>query len=460
MTKKIIFVEPRGVKANVFSSNMTLPSLGSIYLATMLKNEGYDVKVYNENLLGRDISEEELNADVLCLTSLTSTVERAYEIAKKFRTLNPESKIIIGGIHVSFLKEEAAKYADYVVIGEGESVILDLIKKGSKEKFIYAKQIEDLNKIPSPDFTTLINYKKMYTSPVMTSRGCPFGCNFCAVTKMFGRGYRTFSNERVINDLKKVKTKSVFFYDDNFAANKQRLYELFDLMKKENINLYWSSQVRSDVAKDDYLLKRMSEAGCGGVYVGFESVNQKTLDRYNKSQSVTDVKNAIKKLHDNNIRIHGMFVLGSDDDDKKIFKNTSDFSNQYDIDSAQYMILTPLPGTEVFHDFEKNNRLLHKRWKYYDGMHVVFKPKNLTPLELQEGIMDCYRDFYSYTRLMNQALNMVYESTVNYLSYSANRMSNFFVDRFTITTLGKYVIGKWKKYNKSYMNYLRTLKTV
>jgi anaerobic magnesium-protoporphyrin IX monomethyl ester cyclase len=459
MSKKIIFVEPRGVKANVFSSAMKLPLLGPIYLASILKKEGYDVTVYNENILGRDISDKELNADVLCLTSLTSTVYRAYDIAKKFRKLNPTSKIIIGGIHASFMKEEAIKYADHVVIGEGETAIFDLIKKGSKEKFIYAKPLDNLNAIPNPDFTVLQNYKKVDIMPVMTSRGCPFGCNFCAVTKMFGRKYRTVSNEKVIAQLQdnKLRTRNVFFYDDNFAANKQRTYSLLDDMRKNNVDLKWSAQVRCDAANDDYLLRRMSEAGCDRVYIGFESVNQKTLESYNKAQSVMDIKKAIKRFHNHNIKIHGMFMLGSDEDDKSIFRKTSSFVNEQDIDFVQYMTLTPLPGTETFFDFEKNKRLLHTNWNYYDGMHVVYKPKNFTPLELQEGMIDCYKDFYSYARTMNLALNMFYESSVNYLSYSSSRLTDFVFNKFGTTTVVKTIIRNWMANNKSYMKYLKSM---
>ena len=153
--KRIIFVEPRGSKENVFARVMSLPLLGPIYLSTMLKQGGYDVKVYNENILGREVSMQELRADVLCVTGLTSTIKRGYEIALQFKALNPDGRVIIGGIHASFLKEEAGKYADNLVSGEGESVILDLIKNGSKEKFIDAQRLENLDELPILDFSVL-----------------------------------------------------------------------------------------------------------------------------------------------------------------------------------------------------------------------------------------------------------------------------------------------------------------
>jgi len=457
--KRIIFVEPRGSKENVFAKSITWPLLGPIYLATMLKKEGYNTRVYNENILGRDVSIQELNADILCVTGLTSTIKRGYEIAMQFKALNPDGKVIIGGIHASFMKEEAGKYADLVVSGEGESVILDLIKNGSKEKFIDAQRLENLDELPILDFSVLQDNKRMGITPIMTSRGCPFGCNFCSVTAMFGRKFRTRSIDKVIDEFRRIKTRSTFFYDDNFCADKQRAMILADALKKNNPNnVVWSAQVRCDAANDDNLLRKMADSGCWKVYIGFESVNQKTLDAYNKSQSIKDIKMAIKKFHNYGISIHGMFVLGSDEDDKHVFDATSDFSNKNDIDSVQYMILTPGPGTPLFSKLNSEKRLLHRLWEYYDGMHVVFKPKLLTPLELQEGSIDCYKDFYTYSKALNGALNVVYDRTADLCASSFNRAKRYFSPNWDTTLLGKYIIHKWMNANRSYLKYLKNKK--
>ncbi|MFH1249011.1 MAG: radical SAM protein [archaeon] len=458
-SKRIAFIEPRGSKDNVFSKSITWPLLGPIYLATILKKEGYDVKVYNENILGRDINLHELDVDVLCLTGLTTTIDRAYEIAIKFRALNPQGKVIIGGIHASFMKEESGRYADYVVSGEGESVIADLIKNGSKEKFIDAHRIEDMNKLPIPDFSLLQNNKRMPITPIMTSRGCPFGCNFCSVTAMFGRKFRTRSIEKVVEEFRRIKTKGTFFYDDNLCADKKRAAALFDALKRNNPNnVVWTGQVRCDAANDDSLLRKMADSGCVKVYIGFESVNQKTLDAYNKSQSVKDIKMAIKKFHDYGIGVHGMFVLGSDEDDKHVFDATTEFSNSNEIDSVQYMILTPGPGTPFFARLESENRLLHRMWEYYDGMHVVFQPKLLSPTELQQGMIDCYKDFYTYGKALNGAVNIVYDKAADLCASAFNRAKRYFPRNWDTTLLGKIIIHRWMKTNKSYLGYLRNRK--
>lgn len=453
-SKRILFVEPQGSKENVFARWMNMPLLGPIYLATILKKQGHDIRVHNENLSGR-ISKQELSSDILCLTGLTSTIERAYQIAEEFRAVNPDGRIIIGGIHVSFNKEEAAKYADTVVIGEGENVIIDAIENKPQQKFVYADKQTDISELPAPDFSVLNDYKRMRLIPIMTSRGCPFACNFCSVTAMFGRQYRTNSEENVIREMRMIKTRSIFIYDDNFCANKERSHKLLDLMKREDFRFKWSAQVRCDAARDEQLIKKMAETNCQSVCIGFESVNSKTLAQYNKAQTLNDIKLAIKRFHDYGIRIHGMFIFGSDEDDKSVFKQTNDFCNRHDIDSVQYSVLVPLPGTSLFQNLEAQNRLLHKKWRFYDGMHVVFKPKNFTPSELQESAIDCYKDFYTYTKALNGAINIVYDKSINLFRESKSKLNRYFSKNWDTTLLGKLIIRKWLKQNKGYLKYLQ-----
>jgi len=355
--KKIIIIEPAGAQANVFNKFMKLPLMGTLYLGTILDNAGYEVNIYNENILGRDVKDAELAGDVLCISILTPSANRGYNIAKRFKELNPNSKVIIGGVHATFLKEEAARYADHVAIGEGEDIILKIIEGKITDKYIYGNNLSEIDNVPPPNFDLLEKNEKMNIYPMITSRGCPFDCDFCSVTQMFGRRYRTNPINRVIEDFKSLDGKRIFIYDDNFTANIRRSHKLMDRVIAEKMNLKWSTQVRVDVARDEKLVAKMRAAGCKRVYVGFESVNPKTLEIFNKHQGVQDIERSIKVFHDNDIRVHGMFIFGSDEDDNTVFEPTLDFCNKNKIDTVQYMALTPLPGTYTYNRIKKEGRL-------------------------------------------------------------------------------------------------------
>lgn len=454
--KKVVFVEPRGSKDNFFSKFMTLPLMGPVYLATILKKRGHDVKVLNEHILRRDVTLADLDADVLCLSMITSTVNRGYEIARTFKLQNPGGKVIIGGIHASMVPEEAAQFADHVVIGEGEPVITDIVEGRVTDKFIRTSHI-DMDRYPIPDFNLLQDSEKMYITPMITSRGCPFNCNFCSVTEMFGKRYRTLSIDNTMKTLRKLRPEKVFFYDDNFAAMKSRTYDMMRRFKRSGLDFRWTAQVRADVTNDPKLVGKMADAGLYNVYVGFESVNPATLRRFNKGQGLKQIRRSIRVFHDNNIDVHGMFIFGSDDDDKKVFSRTSEFCNSHGINSVQFATLVPLPGTPVYRDFERQGRLLHKVWQYYDALHAVFRPKNMTPLELQEGAIDAFRDFYSYTRAINDALNTFADFNVSAIRsiYSRVSMPSFSTVGFRL--MGARIVRQWLRHNQDYFDFLRHL---
>ena len=229
----------------------------------------------------------------------------------------------------------------------------------------------------------------------MTSLGCPFDCTFCTVTMMFGRKYRMRSPESVIAELEAKKPRSVFFYDDNFAADKRRLKKLLQLMIDRGITLKWQAQVRTDVARDEELLTLMQRSGCHRLALGFESVDQATLDSYAKSQTVEDITNAIAALHRHGIHVHGMFVVGADSDTVRTAGATVAFAERYRIDSLMLNILTPGIGTKQYEMMNGDERVFERRWQFYDGQHVIFEPQNMTASQLQTGVIDGYRRFYS-----------------------------------------------------------------
>jgi radical SAM superfamily enzyme YgiQ (UPF0313 family) len=247
--KKVVFVEPRSDSDNFFSKYMTLPLMGPIYLATILKRRGHHVAVLNESLLGHDVDVEGLDCDFLCISALTMTAQRGYDLAERFKSSHPDSKVIMGGIHVSMLPDEVSDCVDFIVVGEGEPVIADIVEGRISDRVVKTGHI-DMDSYPIPDFSLLENSNKMYMTPMITSRGCPFGCTFCSVTEMFGRQYRTLSVNNVMKTLHKLQPRKVFFYDDNFAAIKSRTYDLVKRFKDSDLDFSWTCQVRTDVTTD------------------------------------------------------------------------------------------------------------------------------------------------------------------------------------------------------------------
>ncbi|MBI5410350.1 MAG: B12-binding domain-containing radical SAM protein [Nitrospirae bacterium] len=414
--KNIYFIEAKSPGANIFSK-FPMPRMGSILLATILKNKGYNTKVFIEDIAAPDWKQLE-DADFIGVSSISSTAPRAFQIAEKFRGLG--IPVAIGGPHSTFLPEESLQYADYVVRGEGEEAIVELIEHLQSDKPLNAikglsyknadkivhnpgrELINDLNEAPIPDFSLVYKWEKSKVVPVATSRGCPFACRFCSVIQMFGRKYRHKTLDRIIEEVKAAATQKrhMFFIDDNFAANKKRTKDILRAMIDNNIKVEWSAQVRTDIAKDLELVELMEKAGCFSVYIGFESINPKTLALYNKGQGIEDIDNCIKLLKKHSINIHGMFVLGSDTDDIRTIRNTQKYANKLDIDSIQFMMLTPLPGTPVFEEMKEQGRLLHTDWSRYDAHHAVFEPKLMTAAELHVETLKAMGNFYSWYSIL------------------------------------------------------------
>jgi radical SAM superfamily enzyme YgiQ (UPF0313 family) len=458
----VVFVEPMGANANVFDKFMSIPMLGPLYLATIADNAGFNASILNENVLHRKVTRDELkDVDILCLSCMTATIERGKKIAKEYKkirsSLNQESWTIIGGIHASMIPDDVVDDFDQVFVGEAEEKILDLLSGKIRSKIVYGERIKDLDTTPIPNFRLLKNWVTMKSWPIMTSRGCPYDCTFCSVTAMFGQSYRVKSVERVIEEIKSYDHKWLFFVDDHFIIIKKRAYELLEAFKNEDLNLRWSCQVRTELGKDPALVKKMRETGCRTVYVGFESINQMSLEEMNKRQTLADIERSIKVFRKSDINIHGMFMFGSDSDEKDIFKSTSAFCRKSGISTVQYMIMTPLPGTVLYKQLEKEGRLLHKKWEYFDAMHVVFQPKNLTTVELQKGMIECYSDFYSYTNAFNDALNILFDTFVvlGKRIYSKAYLPSPIPAIMKI--VGKQIVKNWISNNKPYLGYLKIM---
>jgi radical SAM superfamily enzyme YgiQ (UPF0313 family) len=411
---KIRLIEPISPSRHLWSKSYFV-RLGLPMIGAALAQAGHDVRIFNPQLSPVDWADV-FSSDLVGISSTTSTIPESYRIADELRRRG--IPVVIGGSHVTFMVDEALQHADYVARGEGGEVIMaELAEALSGDRELAsirgisyvgedAERVDaplhdacpDLDLLPFPDLTLIDGHERITNTPIMTSWGCPFDCTFCSVTAMFGKKYRFRSAESVVAELKDKRPKKIFFYDDNMAANKKRLKRLLQMMIDEGITVPWGAQVRADVVRDPELLELMRASNCDFVALGLESVNQATLDSFEKSQTVADIEHAIKVLHDYGIRAHGMFVLGADHDTGRSVRDTVKFALKNRIDTVMLNILTPLPGTQQFNELEAEGRIIERDWSFYDAQHVVFRPRQMTPIHLLQETLRANRKFYATWR--------------------------------------------------------------
>ncbi len=426
MIESIAFLEPKGEHVHVFS-RYELPRLGSTLLATVMRGRGYQARAYF--LSARAILARDLRPDLVAVSAITPTVTVAYRLADHYRARG--IPVVIGGPHVTFLPEEALSHADYCIRGEGEEALprlAEALNRGADLESVpglafrrggrtvvnpMAAPVRELDSLPACDFSLLDTGGRKLGGPIgrafvpiQTSRGCPFDCTFCSVTCMFGHRYRYRSAENVIAEIRRYDPRRhfLFFYDDNFASNRGRAKDLLRRMVDLRLGFSWVTQVRTDVARDPELLDLMKASGCQVLFIGFESVDPGALAEMRKGQSREEVELAIHEIRRRRIHIHGMFVFGFDADTPSTTRSTVDFAIRERIDSSQFMILTPLPGTEFFDTLKKQNRILDYQWDTYDGHHVKFRPRRFSLWELQVAQILAHSRFFAFGRVLLNAL--------------------------------------------------------
>ncbi|MDR3645818.1 MAG: radical SAM protein [Clostridia bacterium] len=367
---------------------------GPLILGRILKDAGHTVEVYEE--LYHDINLKKAgDADVICFYTMTTTAERAYALADDFRRIG--KRVLIGGMHASALPEEALRHADQVVVGEAERVIVDVVEGRITDRIVNAQCLENLDDIPFPDYSLLQGKREV--ANVMTSRGCPFSCNFCTTSRMFAP-YRRRSPENVISELRMYKEqgfKYVNFEDDNFTADKDRAKEILRLMIKNHLvfreTFFFG---RTDMAKDEELLQLLHDAHLNRVLVGIESLNQKSLDYINKKQKIQDIEECSQALLKYRIRMIASLVLGLDCDSVQDIRNGVKFCKKIHAYQLQPAVLTPFPNTPVYEQFAKEGRLLSNGWSHFDMMTVNFLPKNMSSWKLQKEFLHAVASFYTF----------------------------------------------------------------
>lgn len=341
------------------------------------------------------------DVDLVGISLMTGNAVRAYELSRRFRTRG--IPVVLGGIHVSLCPDDAALHADAIVIGEGELLwpqIIDDCENKRLQSRYEAKPI-DLSTLPLPDHSVFDWPRYRIPQTVMASRGCPWGCSFCATTQVFGRRYRARKVESVIEEIAAFPQKFFLFLDDNLFFNRKYARQLMTALiplKKQ-----WVGQSDFSIAEDEELLNLLKKAGCLALLVGFESVSSMNFQELGKPvKTIEDYRRTIQIIHKAGLLIQGSFIFGFDGDTLDIFQQTLDFIYQIGIDTANFCNLTPLPGTSMYKRYHEEGRMLSDDWNKFTRQRVVFQPKNMTPRQLAEGRLWTYRQFYSLPSMLRR----------------------------------------------------------
>lgn len=428
---KLLLINPAPEKDISLATSlpfMRVPPLGLGYLAALTPPD-WDIKIIDENI--KRYKNEQ--ADLVALTSVTYNAPRAYELASHFR--KRDIKTVMGGVHASMLADEALQYTDSVVIGEAESVWLQLIRdfENNKLQKKYNGTRGPLENLPHPRRDLYPG--KYIMKNIQTARGCPMRCDFCSVSAFNGGNYRERPVDDVLDELENIGSGHIFIIDDNIIGHgkkaEDRAIALFKGIRERKLNIRWGGQASINIAGNKQVLKCAQESGCHALFIGFESLSEDSLKSMNKqrnlSSGVKNYKTEIKTLQDYGIGVLGGFIFGSDNDNKDIFKRTADFIFDSEIDGSQLSILTPLPGTRLYHRLKEENRLLYtdypKDWIHYDISDIVFRPKNMTPDELINGILDIYKSTASTSASLKRAFRTIIQTRSIYngvAAYSCN----------------------------------------
>ena len=363
-------------------------------------------KDWEVEILDARVTPVDYNArvDLVGITGFTAEMPSAYEIADNFRKNGV--KVVMGGVHVSAMSDEALQHADTVVIGEAELIwdnLLEDFKTGKLKQRYKADNLCDMKNMVIPR-RDLLN-RKMYSgfNTLQATRGCPFNCDYCAVTAFFGHEFRVRPIDEVIAEIKGFDTKEFFFMDDNIVGRPKYAKELFQRLIP--LKITWGSQASITMAKDPELLNLYARSGGKYAFIGLESLSQKNLESMHKGwNSAKDYKEAIKKIQDAGINVVGSFVFGLDEDDKTVFKTTFDFIMETRMDAAQFHILTPLAGTVAYGILQKQGRIIDRDWAKYHTGEVVFQPKGMTVEELQNGYYWIFRNTYTIKNILKRSL--------------------------------------------------------
>jgi radical SAM superfamily enzyme YgiQ (UPF0313 family) len=412
---KILLVSPC-LKNELRQNQFSIPQITLSLIAAMTPPE-HEVEVCEE--VYGDIIDFEGDYDVIGISLMSQTCLRGYEIANEFK--KRDKTVVFGGIHASVRPEEALMYGDAVVIGEAEGglweKVLTDVKNNNLKSFYKLDKLPDLQEhiFPRRDLIKCSS-GKLQIAPIEATRGCPYNCNFCTVSRFFGVKQRHKVIQDIIKDAESCPQKFLFFVDDNIALDRKFAIELF----REMIPLkkIWVGQASINLSKDEELMKMAYQSGCRALLIGFESMTDAGLNSYRKTlKTVEENVRAIQRLRSNGILVMASLVFGLDTDTDEVFKISHEFLTKSKPAFFQACVMTPYPGTPVFDQLKSEGRILTDDWSKYDTKKVLISPKNMTTESLYKGYDEIRKSLYGINSIISRSLPHIFMGTQEFLLY-------------------------------------------
>jgi anaerobic magnesium-protoporphyrin IX monomethyl ester cyclase len=417
---KVLLINPPST--GIFTTfGVSLPPMGLLYLAASLEQAGFTVQIKDLQIDPKGLSAEDLkSADFIGITSDTTRIEKAMKIAARAAAMG--RPVAMGGPHPQFMAEEilSTGHVHYIIKGEGEWTLLNLlglIEAGGDPAGLPGIVFSDHGRVvetpaaPPPDVSMLpfparhlvdihrytASVAGVAVTPVVTSRGCPGACSFCSSSSFFGQRWRSRSAESVLEELETLYHdygfRGVAFVDDNFSLSPVRVIEICNGILARGLDLKWWNFSRVDtIARNPNMLKAMAAAGAQTVFLGIESAGAEALMASGKIGQGGETAQAVSLLRSNGIEVYGSYVIGHLNERREDVERTIDLAIELDTNVAQFSILTPYPGATLYSELKE--RIFIRRWKFYDGLHLVFHHPFINRHRLQILLLQAYIKFY------------------------------------------------------------------
>ncbi|MDY6786688.1 MAG: radical SAM protein [candidate division WOR-3 bacterium] len=363
--------------------------------------------------------DENIDADIVGISTTTCAAPEAYRLARVFT--NRGISTILGGSHPTVMPDEALQHAEAVAIGPAEMLWKKIISDYKKGKLHGKYSGFSHCSVIKPRYTEKRHHSYFPVDTIELTRGCSNNCSYCVINSINNSRQYTMAYKNAVEEIKKTGRR-LLFLDSNPFQNTNYFREIMRILKKEKKT--WGAAATIDIADNSRFLSEIKESGCIGLLIGFESVSRESVNSAGKYFNNTEQYiEAVKKIHDNGMGVLGTFTLGLEYDDKSIFKKTYELVNKAKIDLAKYGILTPLPGSRIFNQYDRQGRILTYDWSQYDTEHVVFKPGNMNAEELMDGFRYLNRETYSYRSVFSRLFR---KNKYLFIDFAANMAFKYF----------------------------------